>query len=141
MSNLFEFDKELCTACGACLLACIDQNDTDLDNGSMCRKVFTVESGIQTEYFSLGCVHCDNSPCIDKCPKQCFSRHGKFVILDNNNCIGCKLCEKVCEYLAISYTKDKKAVKCNGCVERSENSMDHPCARVCPTGALKSNLY
>lgn len=37
MKSLFKFNKELCTACGACLLACIDQNDNDIDNGELFR--------------------------------------------------------------------------------------------------------
>ncbi|MCC0634254.1 MULTISPECIES: 4Fe-4S dicluster domain-containing protein [unclassified Clostridioides] len=140
MKSLFEFNKELCTACGACLLACIDQNDNDIDKGELFRHVFTVEEKEKVEYFSLSCVHCDEAKCVDVCPKDCFKKEHKFVILDNQDCIGCKLCEKACEYGALIYGNDGKANKCNGCVERNECGMDAPCVMVCPTGALKFNM-
>lgn len=56
-----------------------------------------------------------------------------------SNCIGCKLCEKACEYGALIYGNDGKANKCNGCIERYKCGMDSPCVMVCPTGALKFN--
>ncbi|MFN1805768.1 4Fe-4S dicluster domain-containing protein [Clostridioides difficile] len=53
--------------------------------------------------------------------------------------MGCKLCEKACEYGALIYGNDGKANKCNGCIERYKCGMDSPCVMVCPTGALKFN--
>ena len=33
MRLLFGFDAEKCTACGACAIACMDQNDIDVEAG------------------------------------------------------------------------------------------------------------
>jgi anaerobic dimethyl sulfoxide reductase subunit B (iron-sulfur subunit) len=136
MKSIFKFNKDLCTACGACLLACIDQNDSDIDNEELFRKIFTREDGEFVEYFSLGCLHCGDAKCMDVCSKNCFSRDRDFVILDNSLCIGCKKCSSACEFEAINFSKDRKANKCNGCKERLERNLGAPCVKVCPTGAL-----
>ena len=137
MKSLFSFNKDLCTACGACLLACIDQNDMDLEDENLIyRKVFSVEEDENIEYYSLACLHCTDALCMDNCPKKCFEKEKGFVILNNKNCIGCRKCEKVCEFDALSFDKDNKANKCNGCIERVENNLEPACVRVCPTGAL-----
>ena len=33
MKILFEFDEKKCSACGACAIACMDQNDIDVEAG------------------------------------------------------------------------------------------------------------
>lgn len=140
MNSVFKFDKELCTACGACMLACIDQNDNDFEDSEIYRRVLTKEDGKDTEYYSLGCIHCEEAGCLENCPKDCFTRYDEFVLLDNSNCIGCRKCSKSCEFDSINFGKDGRANKCNGCVERIKSGFAAPCIKSCPTGALNINI-
>lgn len=44
MKKYLFFDKEKCSACGACALACMDQNDIDIPAGEQpFRNIFTLE--------------------------------------------------------------------------------------------------
>ena len=44
MKRYLYFDSEKCSACGACALACMDQNDIDIPAGEQpFRHTFTLE--------------------------------------------------------------------------------------------------
>lgn len=101
-----------------------------------------------------GIAHVDTSRCLgcglcrDTCPKHVISmvpQEASLVVMCNNKdtgavarkacknaCIGCKKCEKACQFGAISVTDNLAVVdytKCTGCGE---------CAKACPTGCLKN---
>ena len=75
MALKLELDISRCCACGACAVACMDQNDTDLSTGVRpFRMVFRQETrhlGL-IEYYSMSCMHCDNAPCVTACPSGCL---------------------------------------------------------------------
>ena len=65
MAWKIELDISRCCACGACAIACMDQNDIDLSTGVRpYRTVFREETRRTGEirYYSMACMHCDNSP-------------------------------------------------------------------------------
>ena len=44
MKHIFVFDQSKCSACSACMMGCLDQNDTDVVGGDLCyRKTFDNE--------------------------------------------------------------------------------------------------
>ena len=44
MKHVFVFDQDKCSACSACMMGCLDQNDTDLAAGDKCfRQTFDNE--------------------------------------------------------------------------------------------------
>ena len=57
MKKFLFFDSEKCSACGACALACMDQNDIDIPAGEQpFRNTFTLEEGkdsARTVIFSI----------------------------------------------------------------------------------------
>jgi len=64
VSHAFALDRERCTGCYACTVACMDQNDLEPgDETGAWRRVLAVESGAFPEarlrYVSLACRHCD----------------------------------------------------------------------------------
>ena len=120
MKRYLYFDSEKCSACGACALACMDQNDIDLAAGGSCyRRTFDQEieeaDGSNTcVYLSAACMHCTDAPCIDACPAGCLGKDPEtgFTVYDNTNCIGCKSCEAVCpQMLQISHAMKDFAEK------------------------------
>jgi carbon-monoxide dehydrogenase iron sulfur subunit len=60
------------------------------------------------------------------------------VLIDKEECIGCKFCLTVCPFGVIDVTRDGKAVvKCDLCIERTKAGQEPACVQACPTGALK----
>lgn len=145
MKLVFSFDSERCTACGACAVACMDQNDIDVEAGQESyRRVFeTTEHGKITAV-STACRHCSPAPCAAACPMGCFYKDEEtgLTLYDNRSCIGCRRCLAACPWEAVTFrpTGMKKPKvrmeKCHGCLERIRAGLPPACVRVCPTGAL-----
>lgn len=140
MGKVIDLDFHKCSACGACAVACMDQNDLDVTGGvSPFRVVCDLEDRDgEYEYYSIACFHCDDAPCITACPCNCLSKDEEtgFTVYDNTNCIGCHSCAMACPFGAPCYGPDGKMIKCDGCAERVKRGLEPACVRNCPTGAL-----
>ncbi len=102
------------------------------------------------DYFRVSCMHCDDPACMKVCPmKAIYKGPNGEVLVDDQKCIGCHMCEKACPYHApkfadpgkMSYFGDKASIykgpngevlvddqKCIGC---------HMCEKACPYHAPK----
>ena len=50
MKHVFVFDADKCSACSACMMGCLDQNDTDIVAGDQCfRKTYNDEVELEAE--------------------------------------------------------------------------------------------
>ena len=76
MKKYLFFDSEKCSACGACALACMDQNDIDIPAGEQpFRNTFTLESKEgNLKFYSVSCMHCIDAPCVMGCPCGCLTK-------------------------------------------------------------------
>ena len=79
------------------------------------------------------CNQCKNAYCMNVCPAGAITRNDRGVVLiDQERCIGCRLCVEFCPEHLVSMDPDTdKAVKCDMC------SNDPECVKACPTGALE----
>lgn len=139
MRMIFDLDMDKCVACGACAVACMDQNDIWPDRGDKpYRRIGTLEQkGAELKYLSLACMHCDDAQCISACPVRCLKKdENGLTVYDSSACIGCHSCAMACPHGAPSYGADGKISKCTGCAVRVENGLEPACVRVCPTRAL-----
>ena len=144
MKLLLEFDEKKCSACGACAIACMDQNDIAVEAGQQpYRKVYQYESGSERVYISISCLHCPDAPCVTACPVGCLykDRETGLTKYDNTHCIGCHSCSMACPYGAPSFRPTgepgrEKMEKCHGCAERVKTGLSPACVHSCPTGAL-----
>lgn len=141
MKMIFDLDMDKCVACGACAIACMDQNDTAVDCGEVPNRwVGTLEPVLgegKFGYLSVSCMHCADAPCIPACPVCCISKdENGLTVFDNTLCIGCRSCAMACPYGAPHYGDDGKMSKCGGCAQRIKYGYMPACVRVCPTGAL-----
>lgn len=126
------------------MVACMDQNDIDVEHGEECYRrtyepEFETKDGLSCGYFSMACMHCEDAPCIAACPSGCLKKDEEtgFTIIDNTNCIGCKSCAMACPFGAPRYRRsDGKMVKCDGCNTRVKNGLKPACVLACPFGAL-----
>lgn len=146
MKITFQCDKEKCMACGACAVACMDQNDIDVARGETpLRHVVQYEEAGHRVFMSLACMHCKNAPCVKGCPTGCLYKHEEtgLTLYDSSKCIGCHSCSMACPYGAptfLSFDSQDRMKKCDGCIERLRNGMEPACVRVCPVGALTCTI-
>ena len=69
MSYIFLLDTRKCIGCGACAVACMDQNDVQPQEGDEpFRQCFVIEQGsgkdAPVRYLSMACMHCAQAPCV-----------------------------------------------------------------------------
>lgn len=141
MRMIFDLDMKKCVGCGACAIACMDQNDLRPEKGDkLFRNVGNTESPVdyaKIKFLSIGCMHCDDAPCISACPCSVFEKNERGITVYNNErCIGCHSCLLACPYGAPTFGSSGVMEKCNGCEVRLENGLLPACVRICPTGAL-----
>ena len=141
MNIHFTFHPERCVGCGACVMACINENGIDVTKQQPYRLIKHNEYGdgaaLSITWFVHGCMHCAAHPCAAACPKGCFAvdRVTGLVHLDNAGCVGCRRCEKACPFEAIRQV-GKRAEKCNGCLARLQQGQLPLCVLACPRRAL-----
>ncbi|OFW58335.1 MAG: hypothetical protein A2133_01760 [Actinobacteria bacterium RBG_16_64_13] len=144
MSHAFYLDVDRCTGCFACAVACMDQNDLEVETESIAwRQVFPITLGegpdARLRYISLACMHCEDAPCLMACPTGAIARETgtRVVKVRSEFCIGCHSCSIACPFGVPRFGKDGTMQKCDLCSVRLENGLDPACVRVCPTKALR----
>ena len=145
MKIIFDLDVEQCVGCGACSVACMDQNDFQPGEGERpFRAVSTLEEQVggawHCENLSMACMHCTDAPCVKACPAGCISKDPEtgLTVFDNTNCIGCHSCAMACPFGAPRFNEEGKMVKCDGCIDRLKAGLEPACVRICPFDALKA---
>ena len=113
-------------------------------------------------WFRMSCMHCDDPACMKVCPMKAIHKgpHGE-VLVDQQKCIGCKMCANACPYDVpvfntegrTSYFGDKqplvvrpakphtertpgKAEHCTLCVHRTERGLLPACVEACGIHAM-----
>ncbi|MDR3229886.1 MAG: 4Fe-4S binding protein [Synergistaceae bacterium] len=135
------FEKEKCTGCGACVVACMDEYGRPV-RGRFCRlyeREFFDDGRLRVDFYITGCQHCEDAPCIQACPQRCFSRDREtgFVLLDAFACQRCGRCVQACRFGVVTQGQGEKAAKCNGCAERVRRGTLPRCVEVCRVGAIR----
>jgi len=108
----------------------------------------------------IPCFHCENAPCVNVCPVGAtFHSVEGTVLIDQERCIGCRLCIAACPYSRRFFNWGEPAqpdwvkesaynvrtqtpalrgtvMKCDFCTDLLEVGGLPMCARGCPWGAL-----
>ncbi len=155
-------DLDICVGCHACAVNCKEWNTsgyhaplTDVDpygadpSGVWFNRIHTYEvesaSGdSQTVYFPRSCLHCEDAPCVTVCPTGASYKRTEdgIVLVDEDWCIGCKLCSWSCPYGAREYDAQEGVMKkCTLCIDKiynenlPEESRQPACVSTCPANA------
>lgn len=154
-------DLDICVGCHACAVNCKEWNSggvaaplTDLQpydaapDGVWFNRVHTFEVGEadqgRTVHFPRSCLHCAQPACVTVCPTGAsFKRAEDGIVLVNEDlCIGCKLCSWACPYGAREFDQDAGVMKkCTLCIDRIYNETFAPedrqpaCVATCPASA------
>ena len=91
-------DLRKCDGCKKCTLAC--QTEHNLPENFEWIKVFPVTDKQGREYFMpRPCFQCENAPCLRVCPVAAtFRAKDGVVLVDQDRCIGCRMCMAACPY-------------------------------------------
>jgi Fe-S-cluster-containing dehydrogenase component len=98
----------------------------------------------QTLHFPRSCLHCETPACVTVCPTGASYKRAEdgIVLVDEDKCIGCKLCSWACPYGAREYSQVEGVMKkCTLCVDRiynenlDESERQPACVQACPTKA------
>ena len=156
-------DLDTCVGCHACAVACkewnaggmsaplTDENPYGADpHGVWFNRVhsYTIDAlddqPEMTLHFPRSCLHCEQAPCVTVCPTGASYKRAEdgIVLIDEDKCIGCKLCSWACPYGAREYSQVEGVMKkCTLCVDRiynehiPEESRKPACVQACPTKA------
>jgi Fe-S-cluster-containing dehydrogenase component len=161
-------DLDICVGCHACAVNCKEWNTgghmaplTDLaaygakPSGVWFNRIHTFEvedeagraggcSSGRTVHFPKSCLHCAQPECVTVCPTGASYKRAEdgIVLVNEDICIGCKLCSWACPYGAREFDEDVGVMKkCTLCIDRIYNDnlpeIDRvpACVATCPTSA------
>lgn len=133
-------DTKLCVGCQDCVVACKTENNVPegFNRDWITEEAFGNFPNVSLEIRSERCNHCDDAPCVSSCPTGASHYHdfGKIVLVDHEECIGCKACIASCPYDARFIHPEGYADKCTFCIHRVEEGKDPACVSVCPTHCM-----
>jgi molybdopterin-containing oxidoreductase family iron-sulfur binding subunit len=111
-------DLDKCTGCGACMVACMSENnvpfkedESDKLTSITWMRIFQLTNGktfpdTDICYLPRPCQHCEghggHSPCVSVCPATAtdYSRETGIVSQIVTRCFGCRYCMAACPYHA-----------------------------------------
>lgn len=156
-------DLDTCVGCHACATSCKEWNAGGIAGpltdeqpygkdpvGVWFNRVHSYEvepapaQPAMTLHFPRSCLHCETPACVTVCPTGASYKRAEdgIVLVDEDKCIGCKLCSWACPYGAREYSPVEGVMKkCTLCVDRIYNThLDEQervpaCVQACPTKA------
>jgi dimethyl sulfoxide reductase iron-sulfur subunit len=117
-------------------------------------------SGVGTQFIPTPCQHCQNAPCVNVCPVGAtFATPEGTVLIDQQRCIGCRLCMEACPYdrrfmnwgspaqppeaMFMEYSVEHQTpairgtvMKCDLCPDMARAGRLPYCAQACPRNAI-----
>jgi Fe-S-cluster-containing dehydrogenase component len=98
-------DLQRCTGCGACDVAC--KNENNVQEGFAWAHHIIRTTGrfpnVKYEHIPILCNHCRKAACVRICPTKAMHKtDGGITMHDPNKCVGCKSCIAACPYAVIS---------------------------------------
>lgn len=132
MQKMILADAAKCTGCRTCELVCAVKNER-IANPARARVHVVRFEEIVFE-IPMFCQQCETAPCILSCPVKAIKRDEALGVgkIDQDRCIGCKMCMAVCPFGAIGFNPvNRKVFKCDHC------EGDPTCVKFCETKALQ----
>ncbi len=132
MSKILWMHPDKCTGCKLCEVACSFKKYDEINPSKS--RISTVIYESPPFYVAMACPQCDDPWCANACPSAALEKNPEdgIVRVNEDRCVGCKMCVLACPFGAIEYAPEEKiAVKCDYCEGQPE------CVEFCPTAALE----
>ncbi len=99
-------DLRRCDGCEKCMKGC--RREHNLPEGQEWIKTLELEDASgQTYYMPVPCQHCEEPPCVNVCPVGAtYKVADGAVLVDQDRCIGCRMCMAACPYDARTFNWD-----------------------------------
>jgi carbon-monoxide dehydrogenase iron sulfur subunit len=123
---------EKCVACHLCEGACSFRHEGLFMPART--RIWVFDLVDEQVYGAYACFHCSDAPCLAHCPTHAISRRADTgqVYVQEERCIGCKMCMVACPFGVMGFHGDKKvAQNCDLCEGEPQ------CVKVCVYGALE----
>ncbi len=145
MAKMIVINEQRCLGCKTCVLECAMAHTEAKSLAEAVGSPSPPQSRVHVEPagaygIPLQCRHCQDAPCMTVCPTEAIRRpvENGPVLMEADRCIGCRFCLLVCPFGVIDMSRDGKAmVKCDLCLQRTQEGEDPACVAGCPTGALE----
>ena len=130
-------DLRKCLDCKACVVACRAENSVPLAHS---RNWMNEESrGVWPKLMASShpeqCHQCAHPACVRVCPTGASYRlDDGIVVVNQEDCVGCRYCMIACPYDARFFREDKGVVeKCDFCRHRLARGQVPACVETCPS--------
>ena len=126
------FNPDECGGCRTCEMVCSWSHNIGVIRPSLSR-VHVLKEEKEGLNFAVFCQQCEVPPCVEACPVDAMSKDKitGAILINEEDCIGCKLCFRACHLGAIGIDTEKKImIKCDLCGGNPQ------CVKWCPRGAL-----
>ena len=132
MTKGIVISPDKCTGCRTCELACsFIKNDSFNPKDSAISVLSYDVVGLQVP---ITCLQCDDPHCMTVCTANAITKDSKtgVVKVDDEKCIGCKMCVSACPFGNMTYSsRQKQVIKCDLCDGFPQ------CVKLCPSGAIE----
>lgn len=123
-------DPERCIGCKRCEVICSLVKSSGAQSAPSRIHVASMEE--RGTFRPFLCQQCLEPSCLEVCPTRALTKGPDGIVqLEEERCVGCKMCVLACPYKGITYSEERgKSTKCDQCGGRPE------CVLQCTTGAL-----
>ncbi len=131
MQKSLLIDPGKCTGCRQCEMACSNEKEGVFNPAKSRIRVFDFHT--EAKFVPYTCTQCAQAWCMSACPVEAITVDASTgaKVVNDNTCVGCKVCTIACPFGTINYVTDSgKVAKCDLC------GGDPACAKACPTGAI-----
>lgn len=97
MNKFIAIEPDVCIGCGTCLAACSSGHRV----AGLQAEPRLAMTGTRAMTAAVTCHHCEGAPCMAVCPVGAITRADGAVLVNEQTCVGCKLCACVCPFGAI----------------------------------------
>jgi len=128
-------DPTKCVGCRVCEGICSLVNEGESNPVKSRIKVVRTIENVILYSIPVFCQQCETASCEVVCPRRAIARNARGVLMvDEEKCVGCKLCEIACPVGAITVDPEKRvALKCTQCASIGEPQ----CVKHCYPKALQ----